>query len=64
MAVQPIEPDDRERLRAELERDLAAAGVVPMTRERLDAIAGDSPWTSHEELEAFLADVYEARGRD
>jgi len=64
MVAQPIVPDDRERLRAELESDLARNGVRPMTAKRLDAIAQHSPWASPEELETFLADVYEARGHD
>jgi len=62
--VQPGEPDDRQRLRAELEADLATAGVTPMTAERLDAVAEHSLWASQEQLETFLADVYEARRRD
>jgi RimJ/RimL family protein N-acetyltransferase len=64
MTVQPVEADEQERLRAETETDLAAAGVAPMSDERLRAIAQDSPWESPEELEAFLADVYAARRRD
>lgn len=64
MVAELIVPDDRERLRAELEADLAKGGVQPITAEQLDVIAEHSPWTSREELETFLADVYEARRRD
>jgi hypothetical protein len=64
MTVKPVEVDEQERLRAETEADLAAAGVAPMSDERLRAISQDSPWESPEELEAFLADVYAARRRD
>jgi hypothetical protein len=59
-----VQRDEQERLRAETEADLAAAGVAPMSAERLLAIAQDSPWDSPEELDAFLADVYAARRRD
>jgi hypothetical protein len=64
MTVRRVDADEQERLRAETEADLAAAGVVPMSDERLRAIVQDSPWESPEELEAFLADVYAARRRD
>lgn len=64
MTVRRVEADEQARLRAEVEADLAAAGVVPMSDERLRAISRDSPWESPEELEAFLADVYAARWRD
>jgi hypothetical protein len=64
MTVRRVEADEQERLRAEIEADLAAAGVAPMSDERLRAISQDSPWESPEELEAFLADVYAARRRD
>jgi hypothetical protein len=64
MTVRRVEADEQERLRAETEADLAAAGVAPMTDERLRAISQDSPWESSEELEAFLADVYANRRRD
>jgi hypothetical protein len=64
MTVPPLEADEQERLRAETESDLTAAGVAPLSVERLRAIAQDSPWESPEELDAFLADVYAARRRD
>jgi hypothetical protein len=64
MTVEPVEADEQERLRAETEADLAAAGVVPLSAERLQAIAQDSPWDSPEELDGFLADVDPARRRD
>jgi hypothetical protein len=64
MTVRRIFADEQERLRAETDADLAAAGVAPMTDERLRAISQDSPWESPEELEAFLADVYADRRRD
>lgn len=40
------------------------AGVAPLSAERLQAIAQDSPWDTPEELDAFLADVHAARLRD
>jgi hypothetical protein len=64
MTVRPVEVDEQKRLRAETEADLAAAGVAPLSAERLQAIAQDSPWDSPAELEAFLADVHAARRRD
>jgi hypothetical protein len=63
MTVRPVEADEQERLRAETEADLAAAGVAPLSAERLQAIAQDSPWDAPEELDAFLADIYAARRR-
>ena len=63
-AAQVLEGHEQERLRAETEADLTAAGVAPLSVERLRAIAQDSPWESPEELDAFLADVYAARRRD
>ena len=64
MTVQPVEADEQEHLRAETEADLAAAGVTPMSDERLRAPGQDSLWESAEELEDLLADVYAARHRD
>jgi hypothetical protein len=64
MTAQPIEHDEQERLRAELEADLAAEGISPMTSDRLAAPWGDAPWESEAELDALLADVYAARRRD
>jgi hypothetical protein len=64
MTVPPVKADEQERLRADTEADLTAAGVAPLSVERLRAIAQDSPWESPEELDAFLADVDAARRRD
>jgi hypothetical protein len=61
VTVPPVAANEQERLRAETETDLAAAGVAPLSAEHLQAIAQDSPWDSPEELDAFLADVYAAR---
>jgi hypothetical protein len=64
LSDQLIDPSEQQRLHAEVEADLAAAGIKPMTAERLAALARESPFESDEELEAFLAVIYEARRRD
>ena len=64
MADQLIDPSEQQRLHAESEADAAAAGIKPMTRERLEALARKGFWKSDEELEDFLAVIYEARRRD
>ena len=44
-------------------REVADA-TVEDARAALDAVAEHSLWASQEQLETFLADVYEARRRD
>jgi hypothetical protein len=64
MTYELIDPEEQRRIRAEFEAEVAAAGVKPMTREQLEAMADDGPFESDEELDAFLAVIYEARRRD
>jgi hypothetical protein len=54
MTVQPVEADEQEHLRAETEADLAAAGVTPMSDERLRAPGQDSLWKTIGPLDRAL----------
>jgi len=63
MANPYIDPSEQARLRAEVEADIARSGRQPMTREELEALGRSNLFESEEELEDFLAVIYEARYR-
>jgi hypothetical protein len=56
-----MDPASVAERRRRLEERLRAAGVKPLTRERLKELGTGGPWESDEEFEAYLAGIYDSR---
>jgi hypothetical protein len=56
-----MDPASVAERRRKLEERLRAAGVKPLTRERLRELGTGGPWESDEEFEEYLAAIYDAR---